>query len=683
MPPYWNRYNYYQRRPYRRRRGYRFRRWRTGKTFRRRWHRRKWRRRNKVKRRFKKRKLKKLILKQFQPHKITKCKIIGKKCLFQGSPLRSSNNYIQYCYSYVPELYPGGGGWSLLVHSLGSLYEDYQHLHNVWTTSNAGMPLVRFLGVEFKFYQDLYTDYCVIYDNCWPLVDTPYTHANSCPSQMLQRKNKIIVPSKMTQNRKKPYKRCFVKPPTQMLNRWYFQRDICDTPLNMLTATAISLSKPFCDPKARSNNITVYCLNPHRFRNPNFQNPPITTGYSPFTADNLADHPKMYLYASHTLINKKKELQTLVPLCNTKDNKAGAMLSHLLKPSKDNNKFENWGNPFYRLNFWGEDNLIYQSKYGPTSTEVNDWVKTYSTSDENISSEVTLMVGYNLYACRYNPERDTGEGNMCYLLNNSSAASLEPPSNKNLIFEGFPLYILLWGWTDFIKKLKQTVDIDKNYFLVVKSPFFEEKLPYYIFIDDDFRDGFEPYTPHDKDNAQQYISPNNNSHWYPKYLFQTQSVEKICRSGPACTRPNNDNYLQAFYKYKFYFKWGGCPKQLAKAYDPCLQSKWPTPDNITPGLEISNPNEPPQTHIYDWDWEEDYVKEKALQRIRVYTESPKQILFLTDSKQNPKPLQIKEKKEESENEEETQLLLQLHNIRHQRKQLELLLQSKQGLINIP
>lgn len=110
----------------------------------------------------------------------------------------------------------------------------------------------------------------------------------------------------MTQNRKKPYKRCFVKPPTQMYNRWYFQRDICDTPLNMLTATAISLTKPFCDPKAKSNNITVYCLNPHRFRNPNFQNPPITNGYSPFTADNIEGHPAMYLYSSHSVINKKK-----------------------------------------------------------------------------------------------------------------------------------------------------------------------------------------------------------------------------------------------------------------------------------------------------------------------------------------------------------------------------------------
>lgn len=47
------------------------------------------------------------------------------------------------------------------------------------------------------------------------------------------------------------------------------------------------------------------------------------------------------------------------------------------------------------------------------------------------------MVGYNLYACRYNPERDTGEGNMCYILNNSSATSLEPPSNKTLYLKDF------------------------------------------------------------------------------------------------------------------------------------------------------------------------------------------------------------------------------------------------------
>lgn len=678
MPPYWN----YQRkrRYYPRRRRNRFRRWRARKAIFRKYRRRTWTRRRKVKKRLRKRKLKKIIVKQFQPKKIVKCKVLGHKCLFQGSPLRSSNNYILYCYSYVPEYYPGGGGWSILVHSLGSLYEDFKHLKNYWTASNVALPLVRYLGCEFTFYQSDYTDYCVVWDNCWPLVDTPLTHADSCPQRMLQRKHKIIIPSRYTQQRKKPYKKVRVTPPTQMMNRWYFQKDICDTPLVMLRATAISLRHPFCDPKAKSNNITLYALNPHRYRNPNFQNPPITNGYSPFKADNLPDNPNIYLWASHIPITTKKHLINAIPLANTKDNKLGVPLKELNKSSQfeTNNKFENWGNPFEHTHLNSDEMSLYISTIGPTDPQVKQWLK---YNDDTPQSDLTLVVGPNLYKCRYNPERDTGEGNKAYLINNSSATNLGPPSNENLIIEGFPLPVMLWGWTDFVKKLKQTIDIDKNYILVIVSPFFEEKLPYYIFLDEDFKDGFEPYTSN-LENNQHIKTAYNQQHWYPKYLFQTQSIEKICRCGPACARPTDEKYLQAWYRYKFYFKWGGCPKQLESVNDPCLQSKWPTPDNFTPRLEITSPNEYPQTQLYDWDWEEEYVKEEAIKRIQAYTEPPKSILFFTDSKSNPKPLQKAQEKEPPDNQEETQLLLQLHRLRNQRQLIQLQLQSKLTTLNL-
>ncbi len=52
------------------------------------------------------------------------------------------------------------------------------------------MPLVRYLGCKFKFYQSSNTDYIVNYDNCWPMVDGMYTHANSSPLRMIQHKNK-------------------------------------------------------------------------------------------------------------------------------------------------------------------------------------------------------------------------------------------------------------------------------------------------------------------------------------------------------------------------------------------------------------------------------------------------------------------------------------------------------------
>lgn len=83
-----------------------------------------------------------------------------------------------------------------MVFSLGSLYEDYDHLQNIWTSSNAALPLVRYTGCTIKLFQSEETDYAFIYDRCWPMVDTPDTHADSSPSRMTQRYHKILVPSK-------------------------------------------------------------------------------------------------------------------------------------------------------------------------------------------------------------------------------------------------------------------------------------------------------------------------------------------------------------------------------------------------------------------------------------------------------------------------------------------------------
>ena len=564
---------------------------------------------------------------------------------------------MQYYDSIGPVDSPGGGGWSSIVFNLGGLYQQFKRLMNWWTKDNDGLPLVQYKGCKFKFYKSWDTDYIVTAQTCPPMTDTEYKHLDSHPYRQLMNKKPIIVPNLVRKPSKKTYITRRFPPPSLLQNKWYFQQDLCNTGLLMLNTTAASFDQFWLPNDQISQVITFYSLNTNMFQNPNFH-ADTTTGYTPKTT--------MLLWGTGNGTHiKPTKFGDLHYLGNTNRYTPGEKWTEQFPPEKTK-----WGNPFFH-DHSSEDTIIYYSTKKPTKAD-------------DPTSTVGLSVADHIYTtCRYNPLKDTGEGNKAYLINNSSATNLGPPSNENLIIEGFPLPVMLWGWTDFVKKLKQTIDIDKNYILVIVSPFFEEKLPYYIFLDEDFKDGFEPYTPHDKDNAIEYISPYNNNHWYPKYLFQCQSVEKICRSGPACPRPTNDNYLQAFYKYKFHFKWGGCPKQLAKAYDPCLQSKWPTPDNITPGLEISNPNEPPQTHLYDWDWEEDYIKEKALERIRIYTESPKQILFLTDSKQNPKPLQIKEKKEETENEEETQLLLKLFQLRHQRKQLELLLQSKHGQINIP
>lgn len=667
MPPY--RYGYYYQRRYRKRRPY-FRRRGIRQTFRRRRRKKRYRRRTKVNFKFfknYKKKLKTIKVKQWQPRQIVKCKIKGTKCLIQGSPLRSSNNFIQYIYSYTPEYQPGGGGWTLIVHSLETLFEDYEHLQNIWTTSNAGLPLTRYLGCKMRFYQTTETDYVVTYDNCWPMVDTPLSHADASPGFMLQKKHKIVVPSTLTKKKRKPYKQVWIKPPAQMYNHWYFTKDICKTPLVLLTATTCSLTNPFAKPESKSNNISLKCLNIKLFQNTNFQHPPEDTYYSPKTTDST-QKKNIYLYSSN-LSYTEATVNNLVPLGNTKQNKFGPTYQHL--NSSQDIKLENLSNPFNKHFFSEDEYYLYYS----TKNFTEMWTFRNNQKKLNTIPEILPVDSKTIITVRYNPDKDTGKDNKIYLVKNFTNDGWKPPTDENLIIEGLPLYYALWGWLDWQKKLKKAIRVFNDYTLVIQTKTFDVELPYYVLLDQDFIDGYEPYG--DLQNPPIQPSYYSNENWFPKTTYQEQSIQKICDTGPFAPKTPWNHYLQIRYNYTFYFKWGGCPKELKKAYDPCLQPKWPTPDNITPATEISNPATSPSTFLYSWDWKEDYIKKKAIKRISEHTPINENILSITDSKYNPRPLQKKRKTQTSESEEEQEeeeLLQQLLKLKKQRQQFQQLLQ---------
>lgn len=589
-----------------------------------------------------------------------KCKIIGYKCLIQGSPLRLSFNYAQYANSHVPAFQPGGGGWSLMVFSLDSLFDDYEKLQNVWTFSNSHLPLVRYHGVTFKFYQTEDMDYVVYFDRCWPMVDTKHTHANCSPTAQFLKQKKITIPSRKTQKNKKPYKKVRIRPPNQMQTKWYFQSDICKTPLVLLATTAVSLTNPFCAPEATSNNITIPMLNTMLIQRPNFKNYPVTTGYfiktgqfehedSPFAA---------YLYAIHrqqdnetqSIELKKSNLNKYnpIPLCNTKVMQPGVSVT---STNYENNE-KYWGNPFFHTYLDDEIYSLYFSNMTPT-----DLFQLKNTNDKTYHLTLTDPI---IKYYRYNPETDKGATNKVYTVSNSTATSWAEPQNENLIFEGFPLYVLLWGWPDWLKKAKLTVDPDENQTLVIKTDqLFGPKQTYYVPIDKDFIEGFAPYSP----EPPNQILPNNWSklHWHPKLEFQLQQIEKICSSGPGCARMPYKHYMQSFCKYKFHFTWGGCPKTLENACNPCFQPKWPTTDTIPGGLEISNPNCNPYTQLYDFDWKGDFVKTKSIDRIKQHTSVNPDLFSITEGKNIPETL--KKAKTPTTKEEEKELLLQLQQLR--------------------
>nr|UGV37392.1 MAG: ORF1 [TTV-like mini virus] len=587
-------YGRYYRRYYRPRwtRPRRYFRWRRPRSFLRRRHYR--RRRYRVRR-----KLKYLPLKEWQPKTIRNCTIKGTKCLFMAGQQRFWNNYGQYQKSIVPEHWPGGGGCSILVFSLTALYEEYENLRNKWTTSNKGLPLVRYRGCTLKFYRDDWIDYVVTVQTCFPMTATEDMYLSLQPYIMLQNTHKIIVPAKKTIPNRRPYIKRRFGPPKLMTNKWYFQQDICRTNLLLISTSACSLNHPFLSPTAVSNCVTILALDANVFKNKGWQHPEGTTGYQPNNNLNLFG-----LINGH-LSEQQITFGDLVFLGNPKDKTPGRPRSK----SGNNIPFlqQDWGNPFYPT-YITLTQTVY--KTNKTLTEIQKVDTTAKIKNSSYSTWFTKTEAPLLIRCRYCPDNDDGTGNIAYLLSNyRNDGGINPPGDPNTKIEGYPLWLLLWSWTDWIKKLAEIHHVDTSYFIVIQTDKIDPKLPYYIFWDESLTEGKGPYGI-----ETELISLSDNANWYPKLRFQVENINNILMSGPATPKTQSKS-IEAHVGYNFRFKWGGCPAPMQDIYDPCSQTKYPIPNTLIQGPEITHPETSKFTEIYDFDERRQTLTKKAAKRL--------------------------------------------------------------------
>nr|UGV39369.1 MAG: ORF1 [TTV-like mini virus] len=537
-------------------------------------------------------KLKYIYLKQWQPKTIKNCKIKGTKCIFQAGQQRFWNNYGQYQKSIVPEHWPGGGGCSILVFSLTALYEEYENLRNKWTASNKGLPLVRYNGCTFKFYREQNVDYVVNYSTCYPMTATEDMYLSLQPYIMLQNKHKIIVTSIQRSRNKKPYIKKYIQPPSQMVNKWFFQQDLCRTNFILLKISACSLDHLYLSPQSLSNCCTLLALDATVFKNKGWQHPEGTTGYQP--------NNNLWLWAlpngHHSLDGIK--YQDLIFLGNPKDKTPGQPLG----PNKPINS-DKWGNPFYPP-YLMLDTTVLKTNWS------YEQVIAQTLSQQIDKTKFTITEQPLVVRCRYCPDNDDGSGNIAYVLSNyRNDSGINPPGDPNTKIEGYPLWLLLWSWTDWLKKLAEIHHVDTSYFLVVQTDKIDPKMPYYIFIDEAFTEGKGPYGVDPED-----ISLSDKANWYPKLRFQVQNINNILMSGPA-TPKTTAKSIEANCYYSFRMKWGGCPAPMQDIYDPCSQSKFPVPDTLLQGPEITDPETSKLTEIYDFDERRKTITKKAAKRL--------------------------------------------------------------------
>nr|UGV34378.1 MAG: ORF1 [TTV-like mini virus] len=640
MPYYFQRYRR-RRFPNRRRRYWNFSR-RPRKALRYRY-----RRRLRVRRffrnKYRKRKLQKITVKQWQPTSIRNCTITGHLPLILCGQHRIPHNFTLYAESIVPEKESGGGAWSFIQLTLRALWDEFTKYRNWWTKGNNGYPLVKYRYTKLTLYRSLDTDYIVQIIRCPPFSVTRESYLDTQPSRMLMNIHNILVPHLGRKNYRKNYITKKIFPPSLWQNKWYFQQDVCNTPFFVLKTAALSLDQMYQPNTSVSNNLTLTTLNTDFFQNPQWLYDG-TEGYIPKKVRQGSQWKNVYLYtATHqTPESNIQNWDTFIRLANTKTMTEGTKIQHYTN-NTDDPKY--WGNPFH-----------------PTHVELNRYYYSFT----KVHSKSETFDGSQLYyifeKLRYNPLSDSGKGNKLYFKSTSLYKGTfdDIPDDSKIIIEEYPLWLMFWGFTDWIEKSKPINQIKQNYQLVVKSKFLNPNRQTYVLLD-------EYFTQMDLTHMQP--TETDKSIWHPKYEFQTYTESDIAGSGPAAPKLNKSKSIECTCKYKVKLKWGGCPAPMESISNPCEQEKYPTPNSVYIGHEIQDPATSKEHFLYEWDEKRSLITPKAAKRLK--TDSIFDTSFAEFGALNPDHQEEAQATSPtpSEEEEDETLLRQLHKLKRKRKLL--------------
>lgn len=542
---------------------------------------------------------------------------------------RTSNNLNLYLETAASHYLPGGGSFSIDNFSLETLYKEHMILRNVWTQTNDNLPLVRYIKCVMYLYRSATSDWLFYYNNQYPM-KSDLTMYQSCQPYIMLLNNKTkVIPCKQYNKNKKSYKKVTIRPPTQMQNKWYFQRDIAQVPLLQTMATLCSLDRMYTPANAISTTIGFYTLDTLYWQNHHFTTRP-TTGYFP--------KPDTLIFGT---LNGNKDISKiplldLIYMGNTDDYTLGKQIKDITNTTgapadftETQKKFwavqsqrDFWGNPFNADFFHGDRRLLTTNH---NFTQLIQQIKN-KTNCENL---FTLLTN-KYFEVRYNPYKDKGIGNKVYLLPINTAENsydwTSTHADKDTIAENLPLWAILHGYLDFHKKWAQVQSIDTKHILVIYCTYMEPKEKhYFVPLDFDFIEGTSPYRP------QYERTPSDEHFWHPKVAFQLQSINAIVQSGPATIKLPKDISAECKIKYRFYFKFGGSPAPMATIQDPDDQPKFITPDNILSPTSLQNPTMPLEQYLCNFDERRGMLTKTATKRIKKQTETEKDVLPITET----------------------------------------------------
>nr|USL90451.1 MAG: ORF1 [Torque teno virus] len=633
----------YRRRPWRRRRrprwGLRRRRFRRsfrGRGRRRyvsRWSRRRYRRRRRRGRRRRGRRRRKrqtLILRQWQPDVVKKCFITGWMPLIICGTGHTQFNFITH-----EEDIPGagasyGGNLTNITITLGGLYEQYMLHRNHWSRSNYDLELARYLGFTLKCYRHATVDYVLTYNRTAPFETNELSHMLTHPLLMLLNRHHRVIPSLKTKPKGKRSVKIHIKPPKLMINKWYFAKDLCNIGLCQIYATGLELSNPWLRSGTNSPVIGFWVLKNHLYDG-SLSN--IASGEQ-LTARKTLFNTKLFPSA-----NTKDEWQyTYTPLMKTFYTQAANTATNNITDKTYNWKnYKTHYNKVYQTwNQKAESNYAlikeeYQAVYPVTTTFPPDWsnrqylehdygiYSPYFLTPSRYSTEWHMPITY----IRYNPLADKGIGNRIYMQWCSESSSSFEPTKSKCMLQDMPLYMLTYGYLDYVVKCTGVKSAWTDMRVAIRSPYTYPQL-----IGSTDKVGFIPlgekFMNGDTDPIKNFIPLKYWYRWYPFAANQKSVLETIVSCGPFMPRDQEAGSWDITVGYKATFKWGGSPLPPQPIDDPCQKPTHdlPDPDKHPPRIQISDPARlGPETLFHSWDIRRGYINTKAIKRISDYTES--------------------------------------------------------------
>nr|UHM27209.1 MAG: ORF1 [Torque teno midi virus] len=561
MPFWWRR----RRRPW-------FGRWRTKRrTYRTRRRRKLYKRRRfarpnrrRRRRRYKvKRKKKTIVIRQWQPACIRKCKIIGNEPIVVGAEGSQIDCYTTTKTNYVAPKVPWGGGFGINNYTLKYLYSEYSYHNNIWTASNRQKDLCRYTGAHITVFRHPTQDFIFAYDLQPPHVLNKFTFPSCHPHQLLLQKHHKIILSSASKPNGKYSKKIKLKPPKQMLSKWFFTKAFSTQSLVVLKAAVCNFRHSQLSGKNTNMLVSLISLNPSFWKDPDWA-ATITSGpYKPYQG---------------------------VPL----------PLHYVVKTAT--------GNVQKTLNIQNN------TSYGESIKYESGWFNRDFLNSLYIGTTESVTATHVTIAARYNPNIDDGVGNQIYCISTFTHSWAAPTTDKQLLIEGLPLWLGLFGYYSYVLSVKPE-DFLKSHVIVLVS-----KALYcypeigscknYCFIDWDYINGKKPY--------DQTITTQQKNLWYPDMHWQKKSMNAIVESGPFIPKLSEETYSTWELKlgYKFFFKWGGANTDEAEVDNPETMPTYDVPDTMPKAIQIINPEkQAPETILHPWDYRRGFIKETALKRM--------------------------------------------------------------------